>query len=1596
MSSTDEIISNDKVRYSRAGDAFHYRWAARRCLKMLYPLSTIKSIVIEGSKERKMAGEYIIDIAEYYTCDDESEAVNYYQLKHTTVNKDLPFNLSDLKDTIIGFADRYKEHISKNQYNIANYYVVTNRIISNVFKVGVEKLKKNEECDKRFLRTLKNYTKLETNDLISFCKCLKFLDGIGDFQNQWYDLYYDTAKLLAGDIGHPQIDTITAFVSEKALPGSDGVIYAEDLLKRFGCTSKRDLYPAPIEIERLNNPIIRKQYLDISSEIMKSTEPVIVHATGGVGKSVFAMVLKDLLPKESVVITYDCFGLGKYRNRTQTRHRYRDGIVQIANELSGKGLSDPLIVLSTALDDEILRMFLERLQIAVGNVRNGQENGEVYIIIDAADNAEMAAQEFGDNCFVHELLREQLPEHCHLVMLCRTERIELLEPSSLLKKIELLPFDKDESLKCLREHFKDATEDEGEEFHRLTNGNPRVQANAIAFGKEKLRDVLEELGPKGSTVEKQIELQLERAIEKIKDRFTKDYQKQIEDICCGIASLPPFIPISVLAIVADTDESIVISFISDLGRPIWVADSVVQFRDEPTETWFRKKYLGTVNQVRNYISKLKPIASQFTYISEVLPILYLQAEYYDELIDLALSEDCLPEENPIDRRNVQMFRLNFAFKAALKLNKYYDASKLAMLAGEETAGNKRQMEIFKNNIDLIAPLQDVQKVQELAFKREIRGSWEGSENVYSASLLSNIPEFRGEARAYLRAAERWLSIYFDEREKKREGNFYSEKLNKEDIIELIFSHYNLNGIEYAVKFMTRWTPESFVFEIVGDFINKLIDLGKFHDIEEISRLSCENIYAILAINNELFKVGHFVGEVELHNCIVELDIENLKMPHLNNTYYNDNILEAMLSFAEACIANNLYPEKILMMLDKFIPIRVPVTFDSDYKNKVRNVYLRTTALRNYLNVLSTQKEDEWLPEKYLDKKKNYSDEQEIQKIKQVFGALIPWFNCRLSVLVGNYDKLNDIINEMNSKTEGILHSRYRKYDILPFEIAQVCVEIMLFDRKSSLEEIKSFYFERIKRCDTIWIDSRIQALRGANRIDCLKAIRNDLEDYVYKSIINSQDDTEIKANYYIELARATVTLSKEDAAEYFNMAIIEVSRFGDELPSRWKAISAIAKRCAEEYHEEAELSYRFIRCAEMVGDNIAREKYWDRDEAIKICTELSPATGLAAISRWRDRCVGWFENQFPVVAITIAEANYLKPEAIWALSGFINDSDMLDLAIKCISNTKSKKIANSILESVIKYFRILDVSFFAWNKLKEFINQSGAENDMVEMICDIMGKIQKDNTEKTFSQEINKFDDMSVEEKESIFNGLNLINGTDIDIAISRFRSLQYSYRNKEVFWKTFFSKIPEGNVASFMEKLIVMPCIDFYKLTDALPYLPETWMKKPSFRKKWPLIIKNIATIHAKSLLDWNSRRIFLAATKLSEEEMKIFIEGIVNGLAKQENIEIDYEYFDFVTVIQNMITPEESKSLLEFSLSRFETNIDNEFGDGAWSKWLIPSNIPEMNMAGLIWSALGSPEVAMRWKAVHVVKRLGEFNCGNEIRALLLWAQKNFRFIV
>lgn len=1590
-----KLINNDLVSFSRAGDIFHYRWAARRCLRLIRPKTLLSHIVVEGSDEPSLPGEYVIDLTEYTnTSSEDFQNIEHYQLKHTTVKKNQPFTLSNLRNTISGFAKRFKsisnikDDSKKNR--ILAFTIVTNRPIADSFKRNIKMISTGGKVDQRFKAILKNYTKLNDKDLHAFCKLLKLVDGEGDYATQHLELRREISHLLAGTVDTAKVDSIVALVADKVLPNSDGRIDREDVLKRFGVTSERELYPAPPEFENLKQVIPRKQNEELLNRIINSTMPVIVHAEGGVGKSVFARQIVDSLPLDSFGIVYDSFGGGRYRNRSEPRHRHRDALVQISNELAYHGLCDPLIRLSSDLEDELLRAFLVRLETSVRSIKRINKDGLLVILIDAADNAEMAARESNQRCFANELLRESMPDGCRLVMLCRTERVKLLNPPSNVIRLELKAFSQEETLIHLNSRYPNAHFADSIEFHRLTNnGNPRVQAYALGLELPTVAETLKSMGPAGTSVNQQIESQLDAALSIVKEKFPDNYQGHIDAICYGLANLPPFIPIKILAQAAQVDESTIKSFITDLGRPLWLSDTAVHFRDEPTETWFRSKFSALPDQIASYIKQIEPLALEYPYVAETLPSLYLNAGRYKELIELALTDKFLPKGNPIDERSVRIYRLQFAFKAALKSQKYADATKLAMRAGEEVAGDKRQLELLRKNVDLIAPLQYEQKVQELAFRRTLRSKWEGSENVYSASLLSSVEGFQGEARGYLRASIHWLNIYFESR--KNRGNNHSEdKFTYNDIEELAFSIFNLDGIEKLIDFVLSWKPPNIIYQVSRNFFKRLIDAGNFAAIDEACRLirSKQEIYIVyiaIALARTLMDIGR-IPDRKFTQTFLSMLVSKPTVIAKTKNSYDEMPLSAILSFVEACVANKNSKRKVLQVLNFYFPLRASGHVGSNFQTKERATYLRALALRCALENSFELDFNKLFPKQFLEKKKTHRYGQEKQEFKDRVSGLLPWYLIRARILSNEITDLVQAAKEVEEKVKGL--PLYRYSDSMPYEISYVLVDILTLYRSSDTTQIENFFAKYLKDDKHVRIKVWLKAVRGAFRSDHLLGMRQQLEVITRNLIFSLKDETpETKADLFIDLARAVLALSVEDAASYFNFAIEAVSKFGDELRDRWEAIIALAKRSAEDGHLSAEIAHRFIQCAEMVGDYIGDEDHWDRNMAIRTQVQLSPNTAIASLSRWRDREVGWFDDQLPILAEELVRNSYVSPSVGWSLSTFFNTYYIDDYASLCIEREASKEKRKIILDMAVRDLRLNEATEESLRKLKNVANQHSISNNSLDNLLAFYEANRKNVEEITSSKNNN----VEYIDWKKIFDSLDLTSDSGINQAIQRYKAAPIQFHNRVFFWEEALKRIEENSAIKFLKALIESENADRYDIQTVLSSIPREWHQKISFKESWGMIIEYAAQHLALELIKPWSLEYFLQNIE-GRQAIKPYVQqGVLKGLSSSIEVEDASIFFGFTGVVVPSLSPQETTILLDYALERFELHIDANFGDGRWAEWLNPPKDIVDAVTGLIWSALGSPSAQSRWRAAHCVRRLAELECEPEVGALVEWMRKD-----
>ena len=448
-----------------SGDQFHEAWVVRSALKLLNPNTRLRKIAVEGPDHQVEDQDHdlhqIIDAAYYYQNPDESiadEAIEYIQYRYSIARADKNFNFSDAKDIIEKFADLERESIStpNNKHELAkvSYVIFTNRPISpeldlilNFFREGnqnasVEIKQKADE--------LKKIINLADSQLADFANRVNFKGNMGSLEEIEGENKRIITNWSLGDGGlvDTRLGKLNSLVRERTRYNKDfqNSISRPDVLLTMGVEDEHTLLPATSRIRGTNKHVKREQLSGLLNQLA-SDHRWVIHATGGMGKTQFALDLATELKKTDKVILFDCYADGLCNS--DDRHLSQKGLMHIVNELSVQGWCEPILP-NYRDDSTIVEYSLTRFKTAIQAIREQQPDARLIIIIDAADIAANVAKDSHTKPFPKLLLEYLSFEDKTIDGLCcifttRTDGIEEALGNSKYSKFELKKFSDTES-----------------------------------------------------------------------------------------------------------------------------------------------------------------------------------------------------------------------------------------------------------------------------------------------------------------------------------------------------------------------------------------------------------------------------------------------------------------------------------------------------------------------------------------------------------------------------------------------------------------------------------------------------------------------------------------------------------------------------------------------------------------------------------------------------------------------------------------------------------------------------------------------------------------------------------------------------------------------------------------------------------------------------------------------------------------------------------------------------------------------------------------------------------------------------------------------
>lgn len=739
MPTVDDSDEIDTVRASRAGHIFHERWAARRALQLVFPKDNLFAIAVEGLSSTETAkpgdkAEEVADLVLYYgsgdnfTASDRLETVQFkYKLRPDEVTASfLRKTIQKFCATIVGYE---KDFTAADVDAKAAFIFVTNASFAPDLWEALAALQSGVPATSRGAGRQVSYltaicAKSGVPDPKRLFSRVEFRAAERNLQGQSSALRRTLTDWSAGADSQAKLrlHDLQDLVLKKAGPSGQGknLIRREDILDALDCEPE-DLFPADTRFIDVGEVVERTELDTVGAKVAQLSVPIVVHAEGGVGKTVFVQSLAARLSNEFEVVVFDCFGGGAYRSEEHSRHLPSVGIIQIVNELASRGLCD-LLLPSENNNRRLLKAARKRFsQAATAIVTQSKKRG-LLIIIDAADNAQLEADYRREDAFpklLLSMLDHEPIDGVKLVLTARSHRKDTVIGRARVQPFELGPFTEPEARQFLEARRPTISEVEFATALSRSSRNARVLDYLMTTWDTNVA------GTAPSTPITVKEIIAQQCAKIVNDLHIAGWpENEVREFFVALSLLPPPIPLDDLAGALGWPAAQVNTAASDLAPMLELTPHGAIFRDEPTETYVRETYSNEVDAQRVIADRLLASQTSSSYAAEALPHFLVVINDSDRAFALADSSS-FPSvvQSEFGRRRLSLARLRAAFRLAVAAGDFDRVLNLTMRLAQVATANMRGDEFIRRSPALAVKLGDPDAQRRLFADRS---GWRGA------------------------------------------------------------------------------------------------------------------------------------------------------------------------------------------------------------------------------------------------------------------------------------------------------------------------------------------------------------------------------------------------------------------------------------------------------------------------------------------------------------------------------------------------------------------------------------------------------------------------------------------------------------------------------------------------------------------------------------------------------------------------------------------------------------------------------------------------------------------------------------------------------
>jgi len=1642
----------DKVRASNAGHEFHRAWAARKALQLVMPTDGLVGIAVEGLAPADQADAStetveIADLVLYYgsrATFEGARSVVIVQVKYSRSAQSIPFRASHAKKTICKFAAAFKSHKKKHgakevETKLA-FELVTNRPIYREFTKAIEGLASKRPLKEDAKKQAKQFTSacgLRGKELAQFAQKITITGLAGSLRQNKQGLSRILAdwSVAPDAMARARLGNMRQLLLDKAsLAGErQNVITRTDVLDALELQGPEDLFPCPASFPEVDKIVEREQLSTVVSRIPKLDKPLLIHADGGVGKTVFLQSLAKILGETHETVLFDCFGGGAYRAREDARHLPKRGLIHIINNLACDGLCDPLLPINDNVE-ELVKAFRVRLAQAVATLQRGSRGKQLLLFIDAIDNAAEHAKDMGQLAFP-KLLLESFHHNgpvdgVQLIVTCRTYRRDISRgdiPAQACEEFRLEPFTPAEAEKYLRDRVANVTNTQIQVAYSRSQGNPRILEH-LALSDRGLLDL--------SEINKVIELDdlLKERIQKaLREALKQGYKEpNINAFLAGLSVLPPPVPLDEYADALGMDSSAVKSFATDLAPLLEQTRHGLMFRDEPTETLVRQEYAAKTDTLRALADNLFKKQGTSVYASSALPGLLQKLDDGKLLFNLAFDEQFpIAITSTVGKQNIRYARLKAAVLHAARKQDFDHLIRLLVELSTLAAVNDRGIDYVLDNPDLVIASHDVYATKRVF---ETRTLWPGTRHA-RLTIASVLSGDLGDASRHAVSAAEWIEHYCGRDDEYRRERGGPEQL---DIAAVPLWLVAQDRGRDAAQFMNGW-KDWYAYE-VSEHIFTLL-----HQAERMETVPTANIRRFLdSLNSQRGMLAAALSFLELDNVVCQRLIQWLakaceKKKTIERSQGFDRemdylLQDGLLKAAAIAVAMKMQSEALAIM--EIIPHERPRlwSFRDRFSSKDAVPFITYTVLRLAAEQLSVA-EQMLLPqelvdigarvlngtngdafrkalktevEKYFESQKGLPDDKKLMSyetkreaerfIDERHAPLVEIsqaFSAMLSTEKGKADKpflaLVDVWRKLRIKREcySDVHESNLFFDLLGRQLLTFSLWTRNDLKASSVEAFVAKVGE-----------DGIAPASTLIEIIAILAKRLDLQELAGKMamkakvFIEREDEVSSRASLFAQLSRAIMPASLEETASYFRAGLEQMDAIGS---GDYQFTNELVVYAAELRGAELEES-DFHTLSNICELNMSSEE--ERFPWPAFARGLAQTSGcrtLAKLARWDDRDKVSLNYTLLPYLTALIEQDKIDPSI--AL-GLLRLSDPAELHVcgtaQLAEIIAEKRYPNSkeLLIELISQFEQNKPGVFMASTLatlhKIAERELGKHSEQSAYLAVAAPKFEKLCNEENENRNYHGAQGLHSAEKaedrtEENRRALRKIEGdTDpadegsMSRAIDALNNIQHVYDLKGGFFDSLREKLKYGERSKYVQIVAQLETLDIYTKLRELKVCKEKWSTSSTalgnvFRDIGVPLIQT----HADDLVhhDYLSGSSLKEIADLSGIPMSVLALELMTIFAAPDSHLPASVWMGLAAIICEKTKQGEGQIALKRLLNSKSATLASTVVDGVWKDGLYPKSGETDIAAGLVWFRLGSPSAAHRWRAAHSIRCFARF---------------------